>query len=493
MSYRLCTYLCKCTAEAESILIELAHDPAVDPFVKGCDLTRKPRSYNDKKMTGHAHNAIIPSTGPQNIQNLTPDEFKIYNIVRLFFIAQFYALAQYNVLEINTECNGHKFTSKGKTLIKPGYRVIFHQDQFEDEPKGNNKDNVDIASIPNVNNGETAFINDAQMETKRARAPKHFDEATLIEAMTNVGKYVDDKEQKKILNQTLGLGTEASRATIIENLKKYGWIEVVKEHYEATPKAFKTMEILPYDIKSLPMTAMWELALNNIVTNFNGNSDVFVENIIRWLNDVFSKCTTPEAVNFIRKIISATQKKEPIFNCENCGSPIKLLKGKFVLFFLCTNEECKQTYQERNKKPLPLFDDTTAPKCPKCGSPLKQGQSKKGSLFWKCQNEKCAIFLDDSRGKPVMPEKCLDCGGLVFRHKGEYGNFWKCEGCKKNYKDISGKPLQLSPKCPKCGAAMRYIDKKKDGSKIAPFFSCTNYPKCNGTLDKHGKPQKDEK
>lgn len=206
------------------------------------------------------------------------------------------------------------------------------------------------------------------------------------------------------------------------------------------------MEILPYDIKSPAMTAMLEHALNNIVTNSNGNSDAFVENIISWLNDVFAKCTTPEAVTFIRKIISATQKNEPVFNCEKCGSPLKLLKGKFGLFFLCTNEECKQTYQERNKKPLPLFDAATAPKCLKCGSPLKQGQSKKGSLFWKCQNEKCAIFLDDSRGKPVMPEKCPDCGGLVFRHKGEYGNFWKCEVCMKNYKDVSGKPLLLSPK-----------------------------------------------
>ena len=481
--------------EAEDILKELSCDPSIEPLVKGCDLNRKPRSYSDKKMTGHAHNAIIPSTGAQNYQNLTADEFKIYNIIRLYFIAQFYAPAQYNVLEINTECNGHKFISKGKTLIKPGYRVVFHQDQFDDEqPKQNNsRESVDIASIPNVNIGERAVVNDAQMETKRTRAPKHFDEASLIEAMTNVGKYVDDKEQKKILNQTLGLGTEASRATIIENLKKYGWIEVVKDHYEATPKAFKTMEILPYDIKSPAMTAMWELALNNIVNNPNENSDLFVDNIIRWLNDVFSKCTTPEAVSFIKKIITATQKKEPVFNCQKCGAPLRLLKGKFGLFFLCSNELCKQIYQERNKKPLPLFDAATAPKCPKCGAPLKQGQNKKGALFWKCQNEECAIFLDDSRGKPVMPEKCPDCGGMVFRHKGEFGNYWKCEGCKKNFKDVSGKPLLLSPKCPKCGAAMRYIDRKKDGTKITPFFSCTNYPNCNGTLDKHGNLPRDEK
>ena len=52
-------------------LRELAFDPAVKPLVKGCDLTKKPRSYSDKKMAGHAHNAIIPSTGVQNIKNLT--------------------------------------------------------------------------------------------------------------------------------------------------------------------------------------------------------------------------------------------------------------------------------------------------------------------------------------------------------------------------------------------------------------------------------------
>jgi DNA topoisomerase-3 len=92
-----------------------------------------------------------------------------------------------------------------------------------------------------------------------------------------------------------------------------------------------------------------------------------------------------------------------------------------------------------------------------------------------------------------MPDKCPDCGGMVFRHKGEFGNYWKCEGCKKNFKDVSGKPLLLSPKCPKCGAAMRYIDRKKDGTKITPFFSCTNYPNCNGTLDKHGNLPRDEK
>lgn len=478
--------------DARTILDNLALNPEFEPLVKGCDLTKRPRCYNDKKMQGHSHNAIVPCLEIQNNVSLTPDEIKIYNIVCLYYIAQFYAPAQYNVLEITVNCGEHTFSAKGRTLIRAGYRVIFHQDQFDDDsnqPKKKN-DSVELSMIPDVNIGERAFVSDCVIDTKRTRAPKHFDEASLIEAMTNVGKYVDDAEQKKILNQTLGLGTEASRATIIENLKKYHWIDVIKDHYEATQKAYSTMDILPYDIKSPAMTAMWEMALDNIVLNENETSELFVNNIVQWLNEVFAKCTTPEAVKFIKRIAAGTKKSDaPVFNCEKCSSPLRLLKGKFGLFFLCTNENCKQTYQERNKRPLPLYDEQKAPKCPKCGSPMKQGQSQKGTLFWKCQNTECAIFLDDLRGKPVLPEKCPECGGFVFHHKGEYGPYWKCEDCKKNYKDLAGKPLLITPKCPICNGLMRYIDKNKSGTKITPFFSCVNYPACRGTLDKHGNLQ----
>ena len=91
---------------------------------------------------------------------------------------------------------------------------------------------------------------------------------------------------------------------------------MIKDHYEATQKAYSTMDILPYDIKSPAMTAMWEMALDNIVLNENETSELFVNNIVQWLNEVFAKCTTPEAVKFIKRIAAGTKKSDaPVFNC----------------------------------------------------------------------------------------------------------------------------------------------------------------------------------
>ncbi|SFS32630.1 DNA topoisomerase-3 [Succinivibrio dextrinosolvens] len=484
-----CQYLPKAQFEdAKTILKELSNDPTIAPMVNGCDLTKCPRAFSDKKMEGHAHNAIIPSTGKQDFSSLSSDEFKIYNIIRLFYIAQFYAPAQYDVLTIKAKCEGYDFIARGKTLIKAGYRMIFHNEELdsEDSPTKENKD-TEIANIPNVKAGEQGYVNDPQMQIKHTRAPKHFDEASLIEAMTNVAKYVSDAEQKKILNQTLGLGTESSRATIIENLKKYGWIEVVKNHYEATAKAFSTMSILPEEIKSPTMTALWELELDNIVNaGTSANSDVFINSIVSWLNSVCSKCKSSEVISRIQQIVSANTPDEPKFFCEKCKAPLRLIKGKNGLFFGCTNPDCKQTYQELNRKPVPLFNPETAPKCPKCANPMRQYKGKFG-IFWKCQHNDCGLILNDSRGKPCMPVKCPNCNGLVMRHKGKFGYFWKCEGCESFFNEVAGKPMLLKPKCPKCGGEMRYISKRKDGTKLQkPFFSCMNYPKCDGTLDMHG-------
>lgn len=473
-------------AEASQILAKLSADPNIANVIRGCDLNKKPRAFNDKKMSGHAHNAIVPSLGEQNISVLTADEMKLYNIIRLHYIAQFYAPAQYDVLTIKAKCGDYEFIARGKTLTKSGYRVLFHSGEIDDTvQKSSSSDTAqDVSLLPNVNTGERGYVQNSNLLTKRTRAPKHYDEASLVDTMNAIEKYVDVEHDD--LEQELRLGTAATQPSIIENLKKYGWVNVVKDHFEATEKAFKTMSILPDDIKSPSMTALWELGLDNIVRN-GDSSEEFERNIVLWLQDVFSRCKTQEAIDYIRKIVTAKKSTEPVYYCEKCKSPLKLLKGKYGLFFICTNEQCKQIYKENNRKPLPLFNAETAPKCPQCGSPMKPGKSKFG-LFWKCQNEQCGMFLNDVHGKPQMPEKCPDCGNFIFRHKGKFGYFWSCSSCKKIIEDLNGKPVIDTPKCPLCGGKMRLIKKSKEGKAITPFWSCTNYPNCKGTLDKNGKP-----
>lgn len=478
--------------DAPAILAKLAVDPKITPLINGCNVMRKGKAFSDVKMKGHAHNALIPSLGDQDYSSLTQDEFKIYNIIRLYYIAQFYQPAEYNVLTITCQCNGYKFQAKGKTLVKPGYRIIFHEEDFDKNEtvnSDNQQQNIDL--FPNVNTGEQGFISNAAIQTKQTRAPKHFDEGSLIEAMSNIAKYTDNPEEKKILNDTHGLGTEPTRPAVIENLKKYGWITVTKNHFEATDKAYATMKALPNDIKSPSMTAIWENGLDSIANcNEQDGSIPFEANIKAWIENVFKRCKTAEAQQYIQKILSNCRTSALAFKCQKCGAPLNQLKGQYGKFFICTNPDCKQKYNEKNGKPMPLYDPETAPKCPVCNSALKQFKGKYGN-FWKCQNMQCGLTLPDLRGKPSMPKECPHCKGMVFRIKGQYGYYWACKQCKKNYVDLNGKPVFFMPVCPICGGPMRLITKGKDGKAILqPFFSCKAYPSCNGKLDADLKPIK---
>lgn len=485
-------------ADAPQILQALAEDPAVAGFVAGCDLSRRSRAFSDKKMEGHAHNAIIPSLGKQDPSGLNPDEFKIYNIIRLFYIAQFYAPAEYDVITVKAECEGEHFAVRGRTLVKPGYRILFHDSDLDeqDDSAAKTKNGAETvpALLPPIAYGERGFIKDASFLVKKTRAPKHFDNASLVEAMSNIAKYIDDPALKKTLKETNGLGTEPTRPVIISNMQEFGWVKEVNGHFEATPKAIKTMQALPEDLKSPGMTALWEQGLDNIV-NSKQDDCAFEINICRWIYNLISSCSTSENAARISALLSSglPAAQEPLFKCEKCGSALKRIKGKFGFFFACTNTECRQSYQDDRGRPVPLFNPETAPKCPFCGEALRRFKAKNGSHFWKCQNEQCGSMLNDNRGKPQMPERCPKCGDFIERRKGQYGFFWKCrnKSCGASFNDLMGKPLLELPVCPKCGAGMRLITHKRTGESIEPFFSCSN-PDCRCTLDKNGKPSKSQ-
>lgn len=468
-------------ADAPKILENLAKDPKLSGIIAGCDLKRKSRAFSDKKMQGHPHNAIIPSLGEQKTAGLSPDEFKIYNIIRLFYIAQFYAPAEYAVLTIKATCEGENFIARGRTLIKPGFRVIFHKNELNEldslEPQEQDQDN----NFPKVGSGEKGFIQDLKFLAKKTRAPKHFDNASLIEAMSSVSKYIQDPELKKILKETNGLGTEPTRPVIINNMQKYGWIIERNKHFEATEKAIRIMQALPEDLKSAGMTALWESGLDEIA-NVNGDLESFESKICKWLESLIERCKNPVKRDEIAKLLVLNSKPlGQVFKCEKCGQTLKRLKSVHGYFFKC--ESCGQIYPDEKGKPQALYDPKTAPKCPYCQSPLKRLNGKKGHFF-KCQNEACSATFDDQRGKPVLPYKCPKCEDFIIKYHGKYGDFYKCRKCGATFNDLLGKPLFKLPTCPKCGQTMRLITRKKTGESIEPFFSC---PNCHATLDKTGK------
>src|SRR5699024_961889 len=190
--------------------------PALAKAVQQADLALKSRAWNDSKVT--AHHAIIPTSRALDASRLSADEQKIYELVARQYLIQFYPPFTYQEKQIDTEVAGGLFISRQKEVVSLGWQALFPQ------RKQNGADDQEISAdkLPNVVKGESVLCSNGRLDEKHTSPPKHFTDATLLAAMTGIARYVSDPEIKKVLRDTDGLGTEATRAGIIELLFKRG-------------------------------------------------------------------------------------------------------------------------------------------------------------------------------------------------------------------------------------------------------------------------------
>jgi DNA topoisomerase-3 len=216
-------------------------------------ITENKRYVNEKKVTDHY--AIIPTEQIPNIGKLSPDERKIYELIVLSLIAAHYpkAIAEYTT--IITLVDGRaEFVSKGKVQIAEGWRKIISTKENDDEPQ-----------LPLLKKGEKGRTSKVEVKESKTQPPKRYTEGQLITLMKSAGKHIEDKELEKVLAQTEGLGTEATRAGIITMLKDRLYIEVNKNLVYATAKAKILIDAIGQQILASPeMTAKWEQRLKEI-------------------------------------------------------------------------------------------------------------------------------------------------------------------------------------------------------------------------------------
>ena len=193
--------------------------------VSTAERSRRSRAWNDKKVT--AHHAIIPTVVAALGANLSPAERKVYDLVARRYLAQFLPAFEYNETRIELEVAGERFRASGRRTVDEGWRALFppvagkereERDIEGEEPEGEQ-------SLPLVRDGEKVACVGASISEKQTRPPKRFTEATLIEAMTGISRYVDDPKIKQLLKETDGIGTAATQADIIETLFERGFIE----------------------------------------------------------------------------------------------------------------------------------------------------------------------------------------------------------------------------------------------------------------------------
>ena len=237
-------------------------DCNLSELIKHCDTIRRSPTWNDHKLT--AHHGIIPTQNRKvNISQMNLEEFNVYDLIRRFYIAQFLGEYRYQQRQVILNCETYQFKGSSHTPLQLGWKQAFQQPLSDVEDEAGEEENN---SIPQLKKEDKVFYQEHVIQNKKTEPPPRFTEGTLIDAMKSIAKTIQDPQLRKILKETSGIGTEATRATIIEKLLARGYIERKKKQIFSTQKGRNLINQLPELITNPATTAHWEQILDDIAT-----------------------------------------------------------------------------------------------------------------------------------------------------------------------------------------------------------------------------------
>lgn len=263
-------------------------------MLEQANLSQKGRAWNDKKVS--AHHAIIPTANAKSVGNLTTNEQKLYGMIGRQYIAQFYPKFEYKENQIETIVAGGCFVSKQKQITQKGWKSLFESSTAKGDDKTNAKTNIEsdgqewaTTDLPQVTKGQQVHCQRGELVEKMTSPPKPFNDASLLSALTGVARFVTDPAIKKLLRDTDGLGTEATRAGIIELLFKRQFLTRMGKNIIATPIGRQLIQALPDVVSQPDMTALWESQLESISQQAMGYNQFITQiehNLMQLINDV---------------------------------------------------------------------------------------------------------------------------------------------------------------------------------------------------------------
>ncbi|WP_438467082.1 DNA topoisomerase III [Marinomonas sp. PE14-40] len=215
--------------------------------------SQRSKAWNDKEV--QAHHAIIPTAKQANIDGLSQSEKKLYELIARQYLMQFYPHYEYLDSFIELIIAGGVFRSKGHTQLSSGWKALL-PDKKKDEEEGN--------MLPKVAIGDVLFCHHGELISKVTTPPPAFTDASLLAAMTGISRYVKQADIKAILKETDGLGTEATRAGIIELLFRRDFLKRQGKNILSTETGRALINSLPESLITPDMTAKWEAGLNDI-------------------------------------------------------------------------------------------------------------------------------------------------------------------------------------------------------------------------------------
>lgn len=302
---------------------------------------------DDKKVSDH--HAIIPTEQFVQLDHMTNEERKIYDMVVRRFLSVLYPPSVYEQTAVEGNAAGYSFAAKGRSVKDPGWKAVYEEGFQEDEEDTEAQEMKD-QSLPDFHKGQRIQIEKIQLTSGKTKPPARFTEATLLAAMENPVKYLAVKNQQaaKTLGETGGLGTVATRADIIEKLFHTFLMEKKGNEIHLTSKAKQLLELVPEDLKKPDLTADWEKKLSDI-SKGRLRQDEFLKGIRKYTCEIVDEIKTGEGTfrhdNITNKI------------CPNCGKRLLAVNGKNSRMLVCQDRECG--YRETIAR-------TTNARCPKC-------------------------------------------------------------------------------------------------------------------------------
>lgn len=320
---------------------------------------------DDKKVSDH--HAIIPTEQGVDWKNLEYGERKIYELVVSRFLAVLLPPCEYQQTEVTAVCQGERFSLKGRVLIQPGWQEIKTIQKeagiSEDSQEEDEFENGDMG-IPDFAKGQKVLFTDGKITHGKTKPPVPFTEATLLAAMENPVKYMDntDKKLKQTLGETGGLGTVATRADIIEKLFHSFMIEKREQYIHLTSKGRQVLELAPQGLTSPELTAKWEQELADIAAGKTRKKD-FESRIRVYTTDIVKDI---QASSKTYRHDNLTNKK-----CPQCGKLMLEVNHKNGRMLVCQDRECGY------RKTLSRITNARCPQCHKKMELVGEGENRK--------------------------------------------------------------------------------------------------------------------
>lgn len=328
---------------------------------------------NNSKVSDH--HAIIPTEQKVPMISLSTEEKRIYNLVVKRFLACFMGPYKYKQIKAEFECESEKFTAGGKEEVSLGWKAVYSSDySFDDEDTADAQEWKQI--LPKMKYSDEFICKNTFVKSGKTKPPARYTEATLLSAMENPSRFVNDKNMKEYLGG--GLGTPATRADIIEKLYSSFYVEKQGNSMVPTSKGVQLIDLVPPDLKEPLLTAKWEQELEKI-SKGKTQKQKFIAEIEKYSADLVKTVKNSSAEY---KHDNMTKK-----TCPDCGKYLLEVNGKKGKMLVCQDRDCGY------RRSVSII---TNARCPECHKKMElRGEGEKKSFYCSCgYREKYSAFKE---------------------------------------------------------------------------------------------------